>query len=289
MADLSGTHCIPLEFAYLLSSLLPRGKGAVPRLIGRLARPWIHHYLVTRHGAKLPIVPEALDVFVSMKGQDNSWDYWVFRALNRAVRRGNIVYDIGANVGYLSVELATHRQRDNITVIAFEPQRRLARNIRLAARLNDLDNLFVKECVVGSEMGDVSFSEMRHSVHGTAVSGVENAITQYTVPQISIDDSVSDGRLPPPDVIKLDIEGYEYEALSGASQTLTKHKPIVIFEISSMTEVAGRTPADYARLFRECGSYRFFTLDHRSIDLNTSLKRDGHLDVLALPAGRDMH
>lgn len=278
---------MPLEIAAVLAALLPRGKGAVPRLIGRLTRPLIHHYLVTRHGAKLPIVPEALDVFVSMKSHGNSWDYWVFRALDKAVRRGDVVFDIGANVGYLSVELATHRRRDQVTVIAFEPQQRLARSIRLAARLNDLDNLLIEECVVGPQTGDVEFSEMRHSIHGTAVRGVENATARYKVRQICIDDAVSDGRLPPPNAIKLDIEGYEYEALFGASRTLAKYKPIVIFEMSSLTAVAGHTPADFPRLFPECGDYRFFTLDNRSVDLNnTRLTKQGHLDVMALPCGR---
>lgn len=289
MPDLYGTRCIPLDIAYVLSSLLPRGKGAVPRFIGRLAHPWINHYLVTRHGAKLPIVPEALDVFVQMKSQHNSFDYWVFRVLNKAVRPGDIVFDIGANVGYLSVELATYRRRDEITVIAFEPQRQLARGIRQAARLNDLDNLFVEECVVGSETGGIIFSQMRHSVHGTAVNGAENAIARYTVRQICIDASVSDGHLRPPNVMKIDIEGYEYEALRGASRTLADHKPIVIFEMSPMTEFAGHTPADFVRLFRNCGDYRFFTLNNRSIDLeNTNLAKDSHLDVIALPSGHQL-
>jgi hypothetical protein len=58
--------------AQTAAAVMPRGKGALPRLIGRLARPWVHHAFRTRHGALIPLVPEVLDVFVAMAAQGNS-------------------------------------------------------------------------------------------------------------------------------------------------------------------------------------------------------------------------
>lgn len=84
-----------------------------------MARPWFHHAFVTRHGALIPLLPEALDVFVAMSLQGNSYDYWVFRAANAMLEPGDVFFDVGANVGYMSVEVAHLRRPEGVRVYAF--------------------------------------------------------------------------------------------------------------------------------------------------------------------------
>jgi FkbM family methyltransferase len=278
-------RCLPLGLASTISRILPRGKGMFSRLIGRIASPWIHHSFRTRHGALLPIVPRALDVYVSMKQQENSWDYWVLRVLNMAAKRGSVIYDIGANVGYITVEMANLRKLDEVTVVAFEPQKDLAENIRLASRLNKLKNIIVMEYAVGAEAGKIQFKEMAHSVHATAVPGVKKYRRIVDIEQVRIDDLLAKKKIPPPDVIKIDIEGYEYEALKGMLVTLQKYGPIVIFEFSNMTEIAGHSGQDFEKLFGICGEYSFYNLGGKSLNIKSLfLKKGEHADVVAVPA-----
>ncbi len=65
-------------------------------------------------------------MYVSMMSQGNSWDYWVLRVLNNFLAPGGVLYDIGANLGYISVEIAHLRRHDDISIYAFEPQTALA-------------------------------------------------------------------------------------------------------------------------------------------------------------------
>ena len=76
-----------------------------------MAKPFIDGVFVTRHGGQLPLVAEFLDVYVAMRKQGNSYDYWVFRVVNAMLEDGGVFYDVGANVGYMSVEIAHLRKK----------------------------------------------------------------------------------------------------------------------------------------------------------------------------------
>jgi len=49
----------------------------------------------------------------------------------------------------------------------------------------------------------------------------------FSVRGVRLDSLVASGEIPPPDVIKCDIEGGEYDALAGASVTLAKYRPTI--------------------------------------------------------------
>jgi FkbM family methyltransferase len=284
----ASSRCLPLHVARVMASVLPRGKGASARLIGRLARRWIHHVFLTRHGALLPIAPEALDVYVSMMSQGNSWDYWVLRVLNNFLAPRGVLYDIGANVGYISVEIAHLRKHDDISVYAFEPQTALAAKISLAKTLNNLSNLTIDGYAIGSRDGYVTFHHMPHSVHATAVPGASGSTKSTQVPQKRIDTLASSSEFRPPTAIKIDVEGYEYEVIKGAAETIANYEPVIVFEISRMTDLLGVSPSDFTRLFSELAPYRFYSLRGQPIDLELfEIKRGGHVDVVALPDSTD--
>lgn len=283
-AEWTSTRCVPLSLAHWVARAAPRGKGALPRAIGRALRPWVHHSMKTRHGALLPIVAESLDVYTSMLMQGNSWDYWVFRAMNERTRSGAVVYDVGANVGYLSVELAWVRKGDGVTVVAFEPQPRLADNVRFASELNGLGNLTVHQAAVGATDDRIPFFFTSHAVHATAGRPGE-AASKRDVDQVRIDTMVAQGRIPPPSGIKIDIEGYEMSALLGARETISRFRPWVIFEYSWATIDAGLSRGDFVQYFAECGEYRCLGLGGQELSASDwILSHGGHRDVIAWPA-----
>lgn len=56
------------------------------------------------------------------------------------------------------------------------------------------------------------------------------------------------------DLIKIDVEGAEYEVLQGAMHVLRKNKPLVLFECGlGGADVYGTTPEQVCDLFSECG------------------------------------
>ena len=165
-----------------------------------------------------------------------------------------VVFDVGAHVGEHAVPLAL----DGRTVHAFEPNPhsadRLARNASLngaAVRLHRVglgDNdgrrrfyrstfsklsAFDRPCATrwGASIAGVDRVPVRRidSLVGDAQEGCDPADGDADREADAWTDSES-GPLPPPDGLKIDVEGAELAVLEGASRTIDRHRPLVVVE-----------------------------------------------------------
>jgi FkbM family methyltransferase len=140
----------------------------------------------------------------------------------RTIRPGQVVWDVGANVGFFSL-LAARLVGPAGRVIALEP---LPRNLDLMQQhlaLNGTGNVTVLARAVADAPGTSFFDTGKSPSMGhlDAEHGFEVEVT-------TIDTLVASGLAPPPDVIKMDIEGAESRALAGARKTLEAHRPIIL-------------------------------------------------------------
>jgi FkbM family methyltransferase len=227
--DLKETGAL-LNLATLLQRYLPRGRGAVPRWLGKALLRMNSQYLTTRHGTKLVLSPCSLDIYATMRLANNSWDYHDFLTCVAATPDGATFYDIGANVGYFSLEMAP-LTNGSVRVVAFEPQSTLARAIRCSADLNEFDNIIVFDVLVGNITGESDFFPSAASIHASAVadSGRKpNGVVRKQM--VRIDDLVESGSILPPDFIKMDVEGSEHLVFRGARRTFEQYKPHIFLE-----------------------------------------------------------
>jgi FkbM family methyltransferase len=156
----------------------------------------------------------------------------VQEAMLRHLPRGGTFYDVGANLGFFAL-LGALMTGPEGRVIAFEPAPDNADAVRHNASINALHNVEVVEKAVAERTGearlqvvdDQSWSKLE--AYG-AHPGTEQVIT---VPIVSLDDALADGELPPPDVIKIDVEGAELAVLEGMARTLAEHRPAIICEL----------------------------------------------------------
>ena len=74
-----------------------------------------------------------------------------------------------------------------------------------------------------------------------------------------LDEQLTEGQMTEISLIKLDVEGHEYEALLGMSRTLKESSPIVLFEINETEIVDGTTKAK--ELLYENGYSNFYSLE----------------------------
>jgi FkbM family methyltransferase len=139
------------------------------------------------------------------------------------LRTGGTFYDIGANLGWYSLNVML---KTPASAICFEPQPdRLYRNLalnRVEAR--------VFAVALGAEEGAVSMTREHKAANYVSERGTLH------VPLKTLDQLVAEHDLPPPTLIKLDVEGFEYSVLRGAERTLAQHQPTVLCEINGLGE-----------------------------------------------------
>ena len=173
------------------------------------------------------------------------------KLLERIVQPGMTVYDIGAQAGFHTL-LCSKLVGDAGRVIAFEPSISEARYLLEHVRINQLENVSIVQAAVGASASLCGFSSDRAMCQNRLTA--EN--DQLLVPVISLD-SVT---LPPPDVIKMDIEGGESDALRGAESLLKRFHPFLLVALH------GPDHACFCpRLLRSCG-FKVFDFKDRQID-----------------------
>jgi FkbM family methyltransferase len=246
-----------LALAAFAQRHLPRGKGAVPRLLGRAVghQP---RFLVTRHGARLVMAASAWDVYATMALHGNSWDYHDFEWCLNGIAGAGVFYDIGANIGYFSVEMAAELG-EAVRVISFEPQADLAASIAESARLNDLGNLKVIAAIVGDQARQAQLYLAPATIHASAVADSGRGGTgMVETRMVTVDELVGSAAIPPPDMVKMDVEGSEHLVFRGAYHTFRTHVPHIFLEYLASYDPSRRIRGQVEQLLADCPGLELF-------------------------------
>ena len=160
---------------------------------------------------------------------------YVVTKLLKIIKSGDICWDIGANIGFYTCLLAS-QVKDTGAVIAFEPAARTCGYLQENVFLNEFTNV----TVVNNGLGDNT--EQRHLYYSQAALAEGTASLKYPngrtaserVTLNTIDNLIS--KLPTPDFIKIDVEGYQLEVLRGGEHFLKTHAPLLMAELKDVGE-----------------------------------------------------
>lgn len=149
------------------------------------------------------------------------YEYQKQRLFSKVIKRNTVVYDIGANVGFYTI-LASKLVGNKGKVIAFEPLPQNVFYLKEHLKLNQVQNTQIVEAAVSTRQATARFQEGKNRLMGFLSEKGD-----LLVPVVAIDGLVNSGELPPPDYIKMDIEGAELNALKGCRLTLEKYHPAI--------------------------------------------------------------
>lgn len=159
----------------------------------------------------------------------------------------SVVYDIGANIGYHTVALASK----GASVVGFEPNpQNFALLLKNITTTREPCRAQVYNFAVGAQEGSVYIPEVDVSSAGN-FGGTEIVEGKPNTRMISIDDF--DQVLPAPTLIKIDVEGSELGVIQGAVRTLCEYQPVVYYEAHESPDL----PEIYDTL-AECGYQHFY-------------------------------
>lgn len=149
--------------------------------------------------------------------QDKAYEARFETAVISALRPGDVIWDIGANVGLYSVKFAERVGPDG-QVVAFEPSP--VNFERMRAAIAGHGNITGHNLGLGEVSATMAFQQGSDDLGATSrviEAGPENGITVHirTGAQL-IDDHVA----PAPTILKIDVEGYEGEVLAGFGDKL---------------------------------------------------------------------
>lgn len=161
---------------------------------------------------------------------------------------GDVFYDIGANVGFLTV-LGARRVGPAGRVYAFEPVPENVEAIHHNVRMSQWQHVEVLAAAAGARPGRATMALGGEPFWSrlTAFGTPPGSRGTITVRCLAVDDLVEQGRIAPPHVVKIDVEGAEVDVLRGMARTLRTARPVVVCEVHD--------DADHLRAFLAAAGY----------------------------------
>ena len=154
------------------------------------------------------------------------WSEGEMDLLRQVIRPGNVVLDIGANIGSHTLFFAQATGPKG-AVLAFEPQRMIFQILCGNVALNGLSNVHTHRAALGRRPGSirVPLLDVAAEQNFGALS-LDNIETGESV-ELKTIDSLG---LPACHVIKIDVEGMEGEVIAGGEATIGRFRPILYVE-----------------------------------------------------------
>jgi FkbM family methyltransferase len=193
--------------------------------------------------------PEELRIVESAGGGEDE----VLRQLVKRLRPGDVVYDVGANVGLYSVVTAKAVGKTG-HVVAFEPARKFHEHLLANVALNGLTNVRCFRLALGDRVGQGTLRTSDVIGNLSLLSSGREDAPGEVVDIVAGDTLTTLAGLPPPRLVKIDVEGSEYAVIQGLRETLSHHVcQFICCEVHPMFLPAGVEPESVQTCLRSLG------------------------------------
>lgn len=210
--------------------------------------------------------------------------------LSKIVEEGDNVFDIGANIGIVTLHLSQLTAKSGV-VYSFEPNPNLATLLRATLLKNCLSNVKLFPIALGSEKSVLQLSIPDGNTGAASLVRRNQLVTQkiINVDVDTLENIVEREKIKTIKLIKIDVEGFEADVLKGGINFLKEVKPkAILFELNQYDGSFWQQPV--VEILQECG-YGFFSvpkclLKMRLVKIanNRSAEPVGH-DFLAVAYG----
>lgn len=200
-------------------------------------KPGLSSVTKLRYGLRMKIDPsEFLQAHLYLFG---SYELPTIRHIRSYLTPGAVCADVGAQMGYLSLAMATSAGRTTV-VHSFEPEDANAARFRENMALNDIQNVHLHREAISNVEGMLQLFLSKTDNAGThSTLYNERTVTEKSIqiPATTLDAFARHHALQRLDLVKVDVEGAEFEVIQGADYVLRTFRPRVILELCDRLQV----------------------------------------------------
>ena len=197
------------------------------------------------------------------------------------VSRRSTVIDIGANIGLHSIYFANLAQEG--CVLALEPN--LDTFDLLRRNVDGKTNIVPLNLAISDSGGVVEFFHASDSAYSSLMDTKRTTIAKTAkVPCMTVDDLVAALKIANVDLVKIDVEGFEYDVLKGMTKTISAFHPVIFCEIYKGTG-SNQVPDETVSFLLNRGYKAFVSHDGELVEYQRH--DDNFYNYLFLPEGAD--
>jgi len=151
-----------------------------------------------------------------------TWEKKIVKIFQEHVNKDDVVLDVGTYIGLHTIELSKLAKK----VISFEPQPLVSACVKKTLNAMEIKNVDHYHMALGNETG---WTHIHTNGDGDAsIRGIRDAkFNQSFKCKIDRLDNIVKEKVK---LIKIDVEGSEFQVLAGAIELIEEHKPIIIIE-----------------------------------------------------------
>lgn len=208
------------------------------------------------------------------------------------VKDADVIFDIGANIGWYSIHLA--KKLNSASIFSFEPIPETFIKLKRNVQLNNIDNINLINIPLSNKVQDLTFY---YSPSATGASSSVNISNEEDIKKLdcrttTIDLFVEKNNINKIDFIKCDVEGSEIFVYQGGLESIKKFTPVIFTEmLRKWAAKFNYHPNDIILLLKELGYNCYKSMNKKlveikSIDENTKetnfffLHPDSHQDYI---------
>lgn len=221
----------------------------------------------------------------------------VTKIIETVLMSGMSFLDIGANIGYFSM-LAAHIVGNKGRVYAFEPFQNNVKLLYHSADINRFSQISIFPFALSNENELLLYSNEASNGRVDTISDIDMSLSSDMVYAVKLDDFLQIDCL---DVVKIDVEGAEYLALTGAKKLLEKYCPIIVSEFSppALNATSGVSPEEYLTVLLVNDDYKLAVISEQGTlikvgrDISKIIRyfhnaKTDHIDIIAYPKERQL-
>lgn len=230
------------------------------KLVNRHVVPLPHGLTAIRSRHGFLIAPSDDTRLVLLLADGDEYEPGTARLIAALLRPGDTAFDVGANIGALTLPMARAVGADG-AVRAFEPGAAAARALQEMLQVNGLSDVVeVTEAAVGARAGEASFFEAETSgLHSLLRASTH--VVEKTVRMATLDAATAPGAVA--DLVKIDVEGAELQVLEGMERLLRENPAVFLIVEFGPEHIrrAGQTIDGWLEAFSARGLDLAFEID----------------------------